>query len=129
MKTLLVGLVLALAFVATGCVMDEDNPPPIDAPDFFVGDCGLGYDTLPPSPPVIDAHDECAACGQGMMCVQLLNGTCGSQSVTCVPAVTGCEAATCSPACDDAYCDRQISTCSAAPCAADIPGAFHCYGV
>jgi hypothetical protein len=128
MKTLLVGLVLALAFVATGCVMDEDNAPPIDAPD-CVRDCGLGFDTTS-SPPSPDAGGECAACGQGMMCVQLLNGTCGSQSVTCVPVVTGCEQAlTCSPACDDAYCDRQISTCSAAPCAADIPGAFHCYGV
>ena len=107
MKTLL--LVLALAFVATGCVMDEDNPPPIDA----------AIDTLP------DANDPCAACGEGMMCVQLLGGTCGS----CVPVVTGCEQATCSEACDDAYCNRQISTCYASPCAEDIAGAFHCYGV
>jgi hypothetical protein len=123
MKTLL--LVLALAFVATGCVMDEDDPPPVDAPEqLFVFDCGIGSDTSIDTP-----ADPCAACGQGMMCVQLLDGTCGSLSVTCVPAVSGCEQATCSPACDNAYCDRQISTCSAAPCAADIPGAFHCYGV
>jgi hypothetical protein len=111
MKTLL--LVLALAFVATGCVMDEDNnPPPIDAPA-----------TTP------DANDACAACGDGMMCVQLLGGTCGSLTVTCVPIVTGCEQATCSQACEDAYCNRQYSTCYASPCAEDIPGAFHCYGV
>jgi hypothetical protein len=131
MKTLFLGLVLVLSSVATGCIIDEDDPPPIDAPDFFVGDCGLdtGTDTGTAQPDAPDANDPCAACGPGMMCAQLLDGTCGSLSVSCVPVVTGCEQPTCSPACDDAYCDRQISTCSAAPCPADIAGAFHCYGV
>ena len=64
------------------------------------------------------------------MCVQLLGGACGESHVTCEPIVTGCEQPECSPACDQAYCDPgRSSTCSAASCSIDIPGAFQCYGV
>lgn len=116
----------ALAIAATGCTFDDEDQAPIDAPEWFGGDCGIG-DAWIDAP--IDGTDPCGACGPGTMCVQLLNGTCGSHAVECKPVVTGCEQATCSPACDDAYCNRQLSTCSAAPCPEDIPGAFHCYGV
>ncbi|HUQ05366.1 MAG TPA: hypothetical protein VM261_22845 [Kofleriaceae bacterium] len=120
-----IALALVLAVVATGCVIADDESP-IDAPEFSGADCGCGFDRPLDSP---DPANPCDACGAGTICVQLLNGTCGSHAVECKPVVTGCEQATCSPACDDAYCDRQISTCSAGGCEADIPGAFHCYGV
>lgn len=77
------------------------------------------------------ANDACAACGPGTMCVQLLGGTCSTQSVTCKPIVAGCEQPVCSAACRDAYCygaDAGFSTCGTRECAEDIPGAFHCYG-
>jgi hypothetical protein len=116
MKRFLLALALALTF--TGCAAEGD------AIDAFGGDPYPIFDTPPDT-----SSAACAACGAGTICVQLFNGTCGVQNVECKSIVTGCETATCSTACDNAYCDRQISTCSAAPCGAEIPGAFHCYGV
>jgi hypothetical protein len=118
MTRFLLALSVACVWV-TGCAFDDEDDRILVRDD-------LGQW---PDGPSTDANTACSICGPGTMCVQLLNGTCGSHAVECKPIVTGCEQATCSTACDNAYCDRQISTCSAAPCAADIPGAFHCYGV
>lgn len=115
-------MALLLAIVSTGCIDDDEST--VDAAGAYA-DCGCG--DRPIDTP--DATNPCDACGAGTICVQLLNGTCGSQAVECKPIVTGCEQPVCSQACDAAYCDRQFSTCSAAGCAADLPGAFHCYGV
>lgn len=76
-----------------------------------------------------DEPTPCDECGPGTVCVQLLGGACGS-TISCVPAVPGCEDPECSPECDEAYCDPGgRSTCSGPPCPEDIPGAFQCYGV
>jgi hypothetical protein len=121
MKRILLFAVVSLAGLA-GCTADDEHAAPIDAPP--ASDCGCVSDTLP------DSINPCGACGAGTICVQLLGGTCGTLSVTCEPVVTGCEQPVCSTACDQAYCDPGgISTCQAAGCAADLPGAFHCYGV
>ncbi|MCE9580335.1 MAG: hypothetical protein K8W52_44870 [Deltaproteobacteria bacterium] len=72
---------------------------------------------------------RCAACGADEICVQVLDGTCTSLGPSCVPRVAGCEADTCSAACDQAYCTGVASsTCQAAPCTTDLVGAYHCYG-
>ncbi len=120
MKRIFMLAAVVIASLA-GCNADDENTAPIDAPP---RDCSCVTDTMP------DSINPCAACGAGTICVQLLGGTCGTLMVTCEPVVTGCEQPVCSTTCDQAYCDPGgISTCQAAPCAADLPGAFHCYGV
>ena len=90
-------LAFAVAVGVTGCTSESDDSP-------------------------------CNECGPGTMCVQLLDGVCGGPwFIRCEPIVTGCEQPECSPACDEAYCNPGSSTCSAAPCPEDIPGAFQCY--
>ena len=71
---------------------------------------------------------RCAACTADQLCVQFLDGPCGTAAVTCVAKATGCETGTCSAACDTAYCGSGASTCSAPSCPDDIAGAYHCYG-
>ncbi|KAB2894708.1 MAG: hypothetical protein F9K40_16460 [Kofleriaceae bacterium] len=110
---------LALALSVSGCVAEDEDTAPVDAPLAI-------FDCYPPR----DSFNPCGECGPGTMCVQLLDGTCSSSQVMCKPIVTGCEQPVCSPDCDQAYCDPGgISTCSAAPCPIDLPDVFHCYGV
>lgn len=112
---LIAAAVVAVALVVFAGCDDATRPVPADASD--------ADDSVP------DAADPCASCGE-QMCVQFLDGPCGSAGVECVPKVTGCETPVCSNACDDAYCGAGgTSTCMAAGCPADLPGAFHCYGV
>jgi hypothetical protein len=95
-------LAFAMALTAGGCVLGEDDEP----------------------------ANPCDECGPGTVCVQLLGGSCGSMSVTCEPAVPGCDEPVCSAECNAAFCDPGgISTCSGPPCPEDLAGAIHCYGV
>ena len=118
-------LAVSLAIIATGCAADDEGPVDATATvDAF--DCGTLCDAEPQ-----DTTHPCDMCGAGTVCVQLLGGTCSTISVTCKPAVAGCEQPVCSTTCDQAYCDPGgVSTCNGPPCpGVDIAGALHCYGV
>jgi hypothetical protein len=70
----------------------------------------------------------CAGCGADQMCLQLFDGTCGA-TTRCVARNVGtvaCKAATCDPACVQAYCGLPYQ-CGVSYCTGEAPSAFRCY--
>jgi len=114
---------LAVAALLLGLAACTANEPEVDAAP--LADCGCVPDT-----PLDTSTAPCAACTADQICVQLLNGPCGTASVTCRDKVAGCDQPACSTECDQAYCDPGgFSTCFGPSCPEDIPGALHCYGI
>lgn len=116
-------LLSALSLSLSACVLDgnDDPPVPVDAA-VSISDCGI--DTPETNP--------CAACTADQICVQFLDGVCRSESVSCMPRHPSCTGNACSQECMQWQCNGGSTSffrrCDVGGCAADVPGALHCYG-
>jgi hypothetical protein len=99
--------------------------------DEHVIDASAAFDSALAADAAIDAtgDDACAACGEGTICVQRFDGTCGELFLGCVETAVVCPDNACSTECEDALCGGAPLQCQTrTPCGDEVPGAFTCYG-
>jgi hypothetical protein len=83
------------------------------------------------------AQDTCPPCPSGDICVARYDGTCHGGTECAPETVTGCETdATCSKACEDAYCNPRGGNIYSCMDESDCPsgnlrppGVIACYGI